>query len=109
MIQEAVTMLCQEPWCFTPEEIGKLTDWQIEHLYAKPAARRAEELRKEVPDSPGSRPPKAGAPDPGEPGSPGHRHWHLSAFMNGPMAMSPEKAKAAYEQQLAQWRAQNKG
>ena len=26
-------MLTQEPWCYTPEQIGKLTDWQIANVY----------------------------------------------------------------------------
>lgn len=33
-----------EPWCFTPDQIARLTDFQIEWLYLRPAARRAAEL-----------------------------------------------------------------
>lgn len=40
-------MLTQEPWCFTPEEIARLTDWQIEELYYKPAKARQEQMEKE--------------------------------------------------------------
>ena len=118
-------MLAQEPWCFLPEHIGKLTDWQIEHEYAKPAIARAEELRKDFPQSdhptvPSSAPggsassPYASArveeSDLGEPGSPSHRNWHLSAYMNGPLRYTPERAREMYERQLAQWKAeQGKG
>jgi hypothetical protein len=35
-----------EPWCFPPDVIAKLTDYQIEHLYLKPAAKRAAEWEK---------------------------------------------------------------
>lgn len=34
-----------EPWCFTPAEIGSLTDWQIWELYVRPAVRRQEATR----------------------------------------------------------------
>ena len=41
-------MLCQEPWGFTPEQVERLTDWQIENLYAKPAVERAERMARDV-------------------------------------------------------------
>lgn len=40
-------MLTQEPWCFTLEEIARLTDWQIEELYYKPAKARQEQMEGE--------------------------------------------------------------
>ncbi len=108
MIQDTITVLTQEPWCYTPEQIGRLTDWQIDFLYARPAVKRAEELRKDLPDHPPplAPPSHASEPEP-EPGSDEHRRMVVSAFVNGPFGMSPEKASAMYESQLAAYRAQN--
>lgn len=105
MIRDAYVMLSQEPWCYTPGQIANLTDWQIEHLYAKPAAERSEELRKSTPATGGKSAPVSES-DIGEPGSPSHRNWVISAFVNGPMKMSPEAARAKYEAQMAQWKAE---
>lgn len=33
--------MCQEPWCFHPDQIATLTDFQIEWLYLRPAAERS--------------------------------------------------------------------
>ncbi len=101
-------MLCQEPWCSHPERIGRLTDWQIENLYAGPAAARSEELRKEMPGGKAP-PPEVADSGLGEPGSPAHRNWHVSAFVNGPMAMTPARAAAEYERQLKAWRESQNG
>ena len=109
-------MLTQEPWGFTPDQIGRLTDWQIENLYAKPAQKRAEEFAKSLPkDAGGGGQSSPAAParhsesveesDLGEPGSKSHRNWHLSAYMNGPLGISPKQAVAMYERQLNTWRA----
>ena len=110
MIREAYVMLAQEPWCYTPEQIGKLTDWQIENLYAKPAAERAEEMQRDMPTNPQSAPvPKSALRendlDKYPPGSKEHRHAVISAFVNGPFAMSYEKAVKFYEHQLSQFKA----
>lgn len=111
MIRAAYVMLAQEPWGMTPSEIDELTDWQIENLYAKPAAERAEEIRKDMPER-SSEPSRPGAkseqPMP-EPGTPAHRFLMMSAFLNGPFPMSPEKAEREYERQMAQWRASQQG
>ncbi len=40
--------LAQEPWCYHPDQIARLTDWQIVNVYLKPAASRAAEMRKEM-------------------------------------------------------------
>jgi len=109
VIRDAYVMLAQEPWCYTPAEIGRLTDWQIENLYVRPAAKRAEEFRRDLPTSQGLRPPrstsgKVEVADLGDPGSPAHRNWHLQAYVNGPLRIPPDKAVALYEKQLAQWR-----
>lgn len=107
MIRDAYVMLSQEPWCFTPEQIASLTDWQIENLYAIPAAERSEELRKSMPESKTSA--SVSESDIGEPGSPSHRNWVISAFVNGPLKMSPEQAQVKYSAQMAQWRASRNG
>lgn len=111
MIRDAIVMLTQEPWCYLPEKIGRLTDWQILELYAKPAAKRAEELKRDMELSQhGSRldsvaPEQNGSLDELEPGSTGHRAWIISEFVNGPFKMSHEKAIQEYEKQLAAWKA----
>ncbi len=33
-------LLCNEPWCWTPAVVGKLTDWQVWEIIVKAAARR---------------------------------------------------------------------
>ncbi len=40
--------LAQEPWCFHPNQIARLTDWQIINVYLKPAAKRAEAMRRDM-------------------------------------------------------------
>lgn len=55
---EALTALAQEPWCFHPDQIARLTDWQVVNLYLKPAAKRADAMRREMKrsESPGYTP-----------------------------------------------------
>lgn len=96
-------MLAQEPWCFCPAVIAEMTDWQIEYLYARPAAERAEKLRREVKGE-GATPPSSPNSIPHEPGSKDHKAVVVSAMMNGPLGMSRAKAEAAYEAQLAAYR-----
>jgi hypothetical protein len=45
---EAMTALAQEPWCFHPDQIARLTDWQIMNVYLRPAVKRSEQMRKEM-------------------------------------------------------------
>jgi hypothetical protein len=45
---EPLIALAQEPWCFDPETISNLTDWQIVNVYLRPAMKRAEAMRKEM-------------------------------------------------------------
>ena len=40
-------MLAQEPWCFHPDQIAAMTDWQIENLHARPAVERAKRFEEE--------------------------------------------------------------
>jgi hypothetical protein len=56
--------MAQEPWCFDPETIAKLTDWQVMYLYLKPANERAEEMRKQMEKD---RPQVPGSPSSGQP------------------------------------------
>lgn len=114
MIRDAYAMLCQEPWCMTPEQFGKLTDWQIEYLYARPAVERAEEMRRDMPTKPGA-PAPAGSPLPPrrptnsapdfEPGTEGHRRQCVAAFMQI-QGLSKARAEAQYDRQLKQWQAE---
>jgi len=41
--------LALEPWGFGPDQLARLTDFQVVELYLKPAAERAEQLRRETP------------------------------------------------------------
>ena len=102
-------MLAQEPWCYTPEQIGRLTDWQIEFLYARPALERSERMApgkgKGTGKDLGSRRPEveASTGPPGEPGSPQHRAACIDAYMTV-QGLNRERAEAQYEKQLAQFR-----
>jgi hypothetical protein len=39
-------LLLQEPWCFAPDQVARLTAWQVEHLYLRPAAERAKQMKR---------------------------------------------------------------
>lgn len=56
--------LTQEPWCFHPDQIARLTDWQIEYLYFAPARARAAEFRRASGQAgaPREPPPQSGPP-----------------------------------------------
>lgn len=114
MIRSWCEALAQEPWGFHPDQIASLTDWQIVELYLRPAARRAEEFKKDLPAPPGApraegpRPaaPPAAAPGDGPEGEPGgelHRRQVVGQAFMGVMGMSREQAEALYEQQLAEY------
>ena len=48
--------LCGEPWCWTPQVIGELTDYQVWELVLRPALRRAREFDRKRSGSKGRRP-----------------------------------------------------
>jgi len=33
-----------DPWCYTPDQIARLTRWQVDNLYLIPAAKQSKEL-----------------------------------------------------------------
>lgn len=89
--------MAQEPWCFHPEQIATLTDWQVMHLYLKPAMDRAEQMRKDmekdrqkIPGSPSqpSQPFSADVPLP-----------TLEQILDAAerLGIDPEKAREGYE------------
>lgn len=41
----AYGLLCNDPWHYRPEEVGRLTDWQIMELVIGPAVRRSRRNR----------------------------------------------------------------
>jgi hypothetical protein len=93
-------MLTQEPWCFHPEQIATLTDWQIEHLYAKPAIERAKQIESQRKGKPAMRRDENAATatvQPLEPGSPEFRGWVIAQFMT--MGMNRADAEKQYEEQ----------
>lgn len=129
-MKASYAMLSQEPWCLTPAEWAKLTDWQIAELYRKPAEERAREFAAKHNTLPGANGLPAGAlgrrpdrstpappaklsadprssdyrgPD-GEPGSDTHKAQIVGAFRSM-MGLTQEKAEAMYAEQLAQWKA----
>lgn len=59
--------MAQEPWGFSPDQLAKLTDFQVLELYLKPAAERADQLKREQPGAarkhdvpaPGGKPKRA--------------------------------------------------
>lgn len=113
MIQDSYTALTQEPWCFTVEQIARLTDWQIVELYLKPANERSERMRADMPATPGKTVNAVGSrrePSPdSEPGTEAHRR-QIVAGMMGTMGMPRQRAEAEYDRQLAEWQAtQTKG
>ncbi len=98
-------MLAQEPWCYSPEVIGRLTDAQILTLYVEPARRRAEELERAKGGTPAPLGARRGAEPEAEPGSPGHRAQVVRGMVQV-MGWSPERAAAEYDRQLALWKAE---
>jgi hypothetical protein len=119
--------LAQEPWCFHPEQIASLTDWQIENLYAKPALERSkkwQEEREQIPSGerlrseangdgvhvgtfpdgtkryrvPNSEPDQSGPPS--DPNSPEMREWVIRQFMT--MGMKRATAEKRYDEQKNQ-------
>jgi len=93
LILKAHQMLAQEPWCFHPAQIAVLTDWQIEHLYARPALERAKQMKADT-TSPTKATPEAEIPKAGDPKM---EDYVIEQFMK--MGMSRKKAKAKYDQQ----------
>lgn len=91
-------MLAQEPWCFHPEQIASLTDWQIEHLFVQPAVdrfRRLEAGRSGERAAASNIPATSDAPP--DPSHPRFRGWVIAQFMA--MGMSRAEAERQYEQQ----------
>ena len=97
-------MLAQEPWCGFPEQIASLTDWQIEHLYARPAIERAKQIERERKgDSPIlSIDTSTSTIEPSEPNSLEFRVWVISQFMA--MGMSRAAAEKQYEGQARNYK-----
>jgi hypothetical protein len=115
-------MLTQEPWCFHPDQIATLTDWQIEELYARPAIKRNKKWDEERADFEMNRPKPTADPEYSsewpdgmnryrtmnnptehedgcqfEVGSPEFREWVISQFMA--FGLSRRNAEAQYEAQ----------
>lgn len=84
-------------------------------LYLEPAAERAKQFEEErKATAPGGgkplgkrRVPKSSQPD-YEPGTPEHKAQHVAAYMDM-MRMSRERAEAAYDRQMAEWKAEQNG
>lgn len=41
-----ISRLIREPFCYTPEEIGRLTLWQLEHVFARDPSKGAKRIVK---------------------------------------------------------------
>lgn len=87
-----------EPFLFTPAEIARLTDWQIDRVYLEPAVRRAEAMereRKGLPPAGGAQPLAA----------PPNREVMVRSAMSM-FGRSRADAEADYDRQLAEWEKQ---
>ena len=99
----------------SPEQIARLTDWQIIELYLRPAIRRADEFARKSQQTPHNGPTPIGTrrttasaecgPD-YEPGTPEHRRQIVEMAFMGVMGLSREKAEQKYDAQLAEWNRQ---
>lgn len=87
-----------EPWCFPPEVIAKLTDYQIDELYLRPAVKRAEAMERERKGLPPAADPKPLAEPP-----PREAMIRFAASMFG---KTRQQAEAEYDAQLAEWQKQ---
>ena len=93
-------MLAQEPWCFDPERIATLTDWQIANLYVQPAIERAKRRQSEsLPDHVvrDDMPADHRPGDPPSPDAPEFKEWVIAQFMA--MGMTRRTAEEKYEEQ----------
>ncbi len=61
-LDEVFGQYTQEPFALRPWEIARLTDWQLEHLYRRPAERAAREAK----GLPTRHAPAGGAPEGGD-------------------------------------------
>lgn len=105
MIQEAYAALCQEPWCFTPDQVSRLTDWQMLELYFLPAVRRAKDLKD------GSEKESAVATPAAAPSGGGSEIPNRELFVATAMTLRMDRAtaEAQYDRQLAAHLARQKG
>lgn len=90
-----------------PWEWSRLTDYQIAELYFRPAAERSERMKREMPSHHAGtavyEPAADESPAP-EPGTPAFKAWCIAKFTN--FGLSHAEAVAMYEEQNAQWLAQ---
>lgn len=99
----AIETLGGEPWCFSPDVIARLTDFQIWDVYVRPAVERSKKWKggSGAGAEPVAREEVEGPP--GEPGSAEHRRACVGAFMSV-QGLNRERAEQQYDRQLAQWR-----
>lgn len=98
MILKTYEMLTQEPWVYHPEQIATLTDWQIEHLYARPAVERAKASAAKQKGEPVDDSKESDAQP--EPGTPQFRPWVINQFLK--MGISHAEAVRMFEEQAKQ-------
>ncbi len=102
MTTDRVEVMAGEPWCFDPEQIRRLTDWQIEELYLKPAVRKSEAMERDRKGLPPAAPPEEEA----KPMATPPPRAAMVGVMTGMMGMSVKDANAEYDRQLAEWEKQ---
>ncbi len=107
-MNQALEAIGQEPWGKMPWEIALLTDFQILEFYLKPAAKRADELRRQSsPDGPLPVPNPNAASEPvnrpHDPNVPPNKQAIIGIYRM--CGVSQEDAVKQYELQLAEWRA----
>ena len=91
----AYQMLAQEPWCYHPEQIASLTDWQIEHLYVRPVVERSKQMERAARGQSANESESLAVPP--EPGSPEFKGWIIAQFMA--MGMSRNAAEQRFKEQ----------
>ncbi len=90
-----------EPWCFPPETIARMTDYQIDEVYLKPAVERAKAMEAERKGLPAELPPAASPND--KPMTKPPPRAAMVGTMTGMLGYTVEAANAEYDRQLAEW------
>jgi hypothetical protein len=98
VLEEALVCLAQEPWCFSPDQIARLTDRQITDWYIRPAADRARAARN-LPPLPDPRAPEPQTDQPPPRAA-------VVGVMHHVLGLSVAEANRRYDEQLAEYERQ---
>lgn len=93
--------LCGEPWLYRPEEVGRLTDYQVWEILIRPAARKQRQWDREYgrrKARPG-RPPKRKPNTDGRPDGVPTRKQYIA--IGRQLGLTRKQAAAEYDRQMA--------